>query len=231
MASTEQEDRELLAKFRRLLDWDGSPNEDKPDVVEKDADLVAAKDLILEDLFMQNCFEPVLDIGSAGGWAVGKLCRYLKPNNVTAVVINGDEARALLASGLRCDIHVGDMHCLPADWTNRFGAVRASHVIEHSPAPTLALAEIARVLQLGGLLEVTMPNRDGYVHLGGPRVKRLGDMPFHHYLPDCETFIEALRRAGLRFAGYWEVPQRSQERVCYWHRVWHARKEDPWAVS
>lgn len=50
---------------------------------------------------------------------------------------------------------VADLHHLPADWVGRFTGVLCSEVLEHVARPWLALPELRRVMQPGGLLIVT----------------------------------------------------------------------------
>lgn len=50
---------------------------------------------------------------------------------------------------------VADIHDLPADWSGRFTGIVCSEVLEHVARPWLALPELRRVLQPGGLLVIT----------------------------------------------------------------------------
>lgn len=50
---------------------------------------------------------------------------------------------------------VADIHDLPAEWSGRFTGVICSEVLEHVARPWLALPELRRVLQPGGLLVIT----------------------------------------------------------------------------
>lgn len=50
---------------------------------------------------------------------------------------------------------VADIHDLPAEWSGRFSGIVCSEVLEHVARPWLALPELRRVLQPGGLLVIT----------------------------------------------------------------------------
>jgi predicted SAM-dependent methyltransferase len=56
--------------------------------------------------------------------------------------------------------HVMDVRNLPAEWTDQYDEVRASHIIEHIH-PSEALTTVkgwARILKPGGLLRIYCPN-------------------------------------------------------------------------
>jgi len=50
---------------------------------------------------------------------------------------------------------VADIHALPDEWSGRFTGIVCSEVLEHVARPWLALPELRRVLQPGGLLVIT----------------------------------------------------------------------------
>ncbi|QNH21260.1 hypothetical protein HEP73_02174 [Xanthomonas sp. GW] len=50
---------------------------------------------------------------------------------------------------------VADIHDLPEEWSGRFTGIVCSEVLEHVARPWLALPELRRVLQPGGLLVIT----------------------------------------------------------------------------
>lgn len=59
-----------------------------------------------------------------------------------------------IAAGADVDV-VADLHGMPADWTDRFGALVAVAVFEHLERPWIAAREVARVLKPGGFFFVS----------------------------------------------------------------------------
>lgn len=196
--------------------------EDVPETVRKDADTLRAK-LAIIDLLPVRDGSYILDVGSAGGWAAYELQERLLIN-VTALTLFEEEAVALRRLGLTT--LVCDMHTLPAALADTFHIVRASHVLEHSPAPYIAMREFARVLAPGGTLQIVMPDADGYTRLGTQKPRRLGSFAMHHFCASTQTTIELIRAVKLEFVSYREVAQMHRGQRHYWHRVWMARKPD-----
>ena len=60
-------------------------------------------------------------------------------------------AANLAAAGVTADLQRADARCLPYRG-GEFDTVLSAHMLEHVPAPRVALAEMARVLRPGGLL-------------------------------------------------------------------------------
>jgi SAM-dependent methyltransferase len=164
----------------------------------------------------------LLDIGSGGGWCM-TLWKCLFPaTRIQCLTLFDAEADALRA--LRLQVHVGLQEVMPTVWRNKFHAVRASHVLEHSPAPCIAMQEYARVIKPGGVLQIVMPEANGYVGLGGQRPKRIGSFPGHPFCASSDTVIEMIRHVHLQFESYHEIPQKCEERIHYYHRIWMATK-------
>lgn len=68
-------------------------------------------------------------------------------------VARPDYVMADIQAGQDVDV-VADLHALPAEWADRFGAFVASAVFEHLERPWIAAREAARVLVPGGLFVV-----------------------------------------------------------------------------
>lgn len=84
---------------------------------------------------------------------------------------------------------VADVEALPAYWGERFTGVLCSEVIEHVRRPWLALAEIRRVMQPGGLLILTTVTS---FHL-------------HGFPDDYFRFTESGLRSLLDDAGFGQI--------------------------
>lgn len=173
----------------------------------------------------------VLDIGPAMGWET----RYLaeRVGTVQAVTLFEEEAFSIRGQASNITVTVGDMHNLPYAWDEQFDLVFASHVLEHSPAPFVALSSWIRTLKPGGTLFLVLPNADGYTRLGTERPARMGSMPGHVFCPSVDTLIELIRHAGCssntkgpraEFVSYTEVPQTCGDLVHYMNRIWVARR-------
>lgn len=200
--------------------------EGRPDRMERDAELCAAKKRIIR--MMTGC-EHILNIGPAMGWETLELLNTRGVSKVTCVTPFNEEATAIAehTKGKNVDIVIGDMHYLETDWKGRFNGVFMSHVLEHSISPYAALCECCRVLVNGGIAVIVMPNASGYSGLENAKPRRLGSIGTHLFLPSIESLIEMARHVhyhcsdgGLRFSSYTEVPQTCGGRVHYVNRVW-----------
>lgn len=97
----------------------------------------------------------LLDAGCGTGLFSRAACRR------GATVTSMDVGERLMAEvAKKCDSArvVGDVCALPFE-DGRFEIVICTEVIEHVPYPTVAVAELARVLRPGGTLVLTTPNR------------------------------------------------------------------------
>jgi len=200
---------------------------DVPEKVERNVEVRAAKQAVLNLLRPfrnSNDIRDVLDIGSGRGWSAKRLlamfpCLF----TVDCVVLYQEEVMALnVIQGLTPLLAIQE--AMPQWWSDKFNLVRASHVLEHSPAPVVAMTEYARVLAPDGLLQIVMPSAHGYTGLTTDSPKRIGDSPHHPFCASSETIIEMLRHVGLVFDSYHEIPQTCNGMFEYHHRVWMARK-------
>lgn len=198
--------------------------DDCPDTIPRDQRV--AKQTIL-DLFLPYLVRKgplyLLDIGSAGGWCALRWASMF-PATVQCTTLFEAEAKALRALLLQQPF-VGIQENMPDGWSAAFHAVRASHVLEHSYAPCIAMKEYARVLKPGGVLQIVIPQATGYTRLTSERPHRLGSFPGHPFCASSETIIEMLRHVKLHFESYHEIPQKCDGVTHYYHRVWMATKE------
>ncbi len=171
----------------------------------------------------------ILDVGPGGGWNALQLADRYRRHKVHGVTLSDVEARICGEHGVA--ITVADMHTMPGEWRDRYALLFASHVLEHSPAPFLALLEFRRVLADSGYLAVVMPEPTGYTRLHdvsdakGDAPLRLDTIQQHLYMPGIAGFVFSLRKVGFEFVSYHEVPQICRDRLQYCHRVWIARKQ------
>ncbi|WP_223482371.1 methyltransferase domain-containing protein [Stenotrophomonas sp. OVS01A] len=84
---------------------------------------------------------------------------------------------------------VADIHDLPAEWSGRFSGIVCSEVLEHVARPWLALPELRRVLQPGGLLVITT----------------LFAFPEHGYPEDYYRYSQSGLRLLLADAGFSDI--------------------------
>jgi SAM-dependent methyltransferase len=135
----------------------------------------------------------LLDVGCGRG-ALGEVFRR-RGWEVAGVEPSPDAASQAAARGI--EVHRGDLSDAP--WPpGSFDAVIFNHSLEHIPEPVQALERARRLLRLGGLLGVSVPNfacwqrrvfRSRWFQLDLPR-------HLHHF--DRNALTLAVSRAGLR---------------------------------
>lgn len=194
-----------------------------PDRVERDAELLASRIAIMDLLPHAGTVNAVLEIGPAGGWGMQELGKRYPGATVDGVTLFEEEAAALRASGYRAT--VADMHRLPEEWAGAFDLVYASNVMEHSPAPIIALREMFRILRPGGWTFTVMPEPAGILHPGcAERFKRMTQIKTHIFCAGVDTMILLLRAAELEFVAYHEVLTTSLGLPCYYNRIFVGRR-------
>lgn len=190
-----------LSKYLDLThqtEHDGLEKFDKMAAAGKYNTVKAAKDYMHS--LLPGDGENILDIGIAGAYSTRELS--LKYGNVTGVSICEDDIVHAKNFGLNAIL--SDMHNLKDIPDNSQDGIFASHVLEHSPAPHVALSEFSRVLKKDGWLAVAVPERDG---IAGKGQRRIGFFSTHLFCPDPTTMIYMLRKSNFRFEWYREIPQ------------------------
>ncbi len=166
----------------------------------------------------------VLDMGCGAGRHAFEMFR--RGGDVVAFDQDGDELAGVLElfgamreagevpAGAEADIKQGDALSLPfAD--HEFDRVVASEVLEHIPADTEAIAELARVLRPGGTMAVTVPRwlpekvcwalSDQYHEVEGGHVRIYTGDELVGKLEDAGLVYEGRDHAHGLHAPYWWI--------------------------
>ena len=166
----------------------------------------------------------VLDMGCGAGRHAFEMFR--RGGDVVAFDQDGDELAGVLElfgamreagevpAGAEADIKQGDALSLPfAD--HEFDRVVASEVLEHIPADTVAIAELARVLRPGGTMAVTVPRwlpekvcwalSDQYHEVEGGHVRIYTGDELVGKLEDAGLVYEGRDHAHGLHAPYWWI--------------------------
>jgi SAM-dependent methyltransferase len=164
----------------------------------------------------------VLDMGCGAGRHAFEM--YRRGGDVIAFDQDGDELAAVLdlfgamrdagevPDGAEADIKQGDALSLPfAD--AEFDRVVAAEVLEHIPADTAAIAELARVLRPGGTIAVTVPRwlpekvcwalSDAYHEVEGGHVRIYAGDELVAKLADAGLVLEGRDHVHGLHAPYW----------------------------
>ena len=99
----------------------------------------------------------ILDIACGDGVGLAMM-KKMGFRSLTGVDLCAEKMQIAQQRGF--DVRVGDMHDLGFLDEKTFGIVYTSHSLEHCYAPKLALQELRRVLEPGGLLLVVIPFPD-----------------------------------------------------------------------
>jgi len=162
----------------------------------------------------------ILDVGPAAGWETIQLKHVGR--HVTALTLFEEEAKKIREIE-DVEVVVCDMHDISLA-SNQYSLVFASHVLEHSHSPYIALSEFYRVLFGGGFAFIVLPNANGYTALQSPKPKRLGSFPAHLFCPSIETMIEMAKHVGFEFESYHEEPQWCEGQIHYINQIYIFRK-------
>lgn len=199
-------------------------NEGRPEKIERNEELLYTKKKIIECM---PCLHKgkILDVGPACGWELKRIKETHENCEVEAVTLFEEEKTEIQKNVPGSIVYVNDMHNLPLDWKGKYDMVFASHVLEHSPAPFIALSEFHRVLGGCGFLTIVLPDPNGYTGLYGLTPRRIGDFKAHLFCPSIDTMIEMGRHAGFTFIEYMEIPQYCQKNLHYYNRVFNFERD------
>lgn len=112
---------------------------------------VVFNDFLKDELLTDKLF---LDAGSGTGWFSSEAVQ--KKARVYSLDV-GENILAEVAKKCNSNRIVGSILEIPFD-DNYFDIVLCTEVIEHTPDPKIAVAELARVVKKGGILIITVPN-------------------------------------------------------------------------
>jgi ubiquinone/menaquinone biosynthesis C-methylase UbiE len=198
-------------------------NEGKPDMK---GELLECKKKILDialHKILQNVPAKILDIGPAAGWETKRLVEMFPNHEITALTLFKEEAVEIMRNANPHWVVKSDMHDMAVD-SNQYKLVFASHVLEHSHSPYIALSEFYRVLEKNGIAFIVLPNANGYTALHTEKPKRLGSFPAHLFCPSIETMIEMAKHVGFTFEAYHEEPQYCEGMIHYINQIYIFRK-------
>lgn len=163
--------------------------------------------LVFEDVLGERDLAglKLLDAGCGTGLFSEYACR--RGAEVTSMDV-GEGLLAEVAKKCESTRVVGDVQALPFE-DSAFEVVLCTEVIEHVASPMQGVAELARVLQPGGVLVLTTPNR-----LWHPAIRVAGALRLRPYEGlenwiSWHTLERAVRGAGLtirRQAGFNALP-------------------------
>lgn len=179
-------------------------------MLHNEADMAAARRVrvVLDYLDIEEG-ETVLDCGAGLGWITHVIARL---HDCRLAATDYDVARLRTArqeNPPEVSIAASDIYHLPYR-DGYFDKVVLSEVLEHVPDDAAALAEVARVVKPGGLVAITVPNRDypflwdpvnwtrERLHLEPIREGFFGGLWTNHLrLYARDGLVELVRKSGL----------------------------------
>jgi SAM-dependent methyltransferase len=151
---------------------------------------------------------PALDIGTSSGTNL-RLLRDLGFSDVTGLDFNEDAIRFCAEAGLGT-VRQGDITAMPFE-RDQFSLVLATDIIEHVDDDVGALREVARVLQPGRTVLITVP---AFPSLWGFQ----DEVSLHKRRYRMKTLLDRIREAGL-------VPRKSFHfNYLLFGPIWSARQ-------
>lgn len=140
--------KDCLKKVEQVLDFEPDPS------------FARRARIIFEDLDLKGK-EKVLEVGCGRGFYLKTLKSVWPGLEVTGVDLNQkylEKAKEFIGE-LRVDLRLADATRLPFE-DKTFDRIIASEVLEHIPDDQKAISEMYRVLKPGGIVMVTVPNKN-----------------------------------------------------------------------
>lgn len=184
---------------------------------ERDPDFCGAQ----KSIYLQIPFygeNKLLDVGPAGGYSTFKLRD--RGFDVRGISIIKEDIDHLAKYSIPGD--VGDMHNLPYE-NGLFSHILASHVLEHSPAPYIAIKEFYRVLGNSGFLVLVLPQWNGKTN-----DRLISDFTHHIFCVPPDGIFFFLKKVGFSLIKFEMVPQfvtiGGKRTIQYYHEFYLAFK-------
>ena len=190
-------------------------------ILESEADPAFARraKIIFENLELSGK-EKVLEVGCGRGFYVKTLKEVWPGLQVTGVDLNPKylEQAKEFKGDLRVELRVADATDLPfADDT--FDRIIASEVLEHIPNDEKAISEIFRVLKPGGIVMITVPNKN-YPFCWDPANWVL-ERTFHWHLPSNIWWLAGIWADHERLYDERELRSKMEKAGFGVEKVWH----------
>jgi 2-polyprenyl-3-methyl-5-hydroxy-6-metoxy-1,4-benzoquinol methylase len=128
-----------------------------------------------ENLAGSNWLDAGCGTGTLSRWLAERGCDVLGVDAAPTMVAKADELSSDWGASRRPSFaHIETIQRIPVE-SARFDGILCSSVLEYVDDPAGCLAEFARVLKPGGLLLVSVPNRDSIVRQAQVACHRLGE--------------------------------------------------------
>ena len=141
----------------------------------------------------------ILDAGCGSGYSSELILNYYKPKELIAFDIMAEQIEAAKRRNLPIDFQIGDITQMNFK-AEEFDAVFVFGILHHVPLWPSALAEINRVLKLGGVLLVEEPNKkalddaEKFFHIHHPKEARFRSSEFRQAVENAGFDILEIKK-------------------------------------
>lgn len=176
--------------------------------------------IIFENLDLRGN-EKVLEIGCGRGFYVRTLKSVWPKLEVTGIDLNPeylDKAREFMGD-LRVELRVADATKLPFK-DKTFDRIIASEILEHIEDDEKAISEMYRVLKPGGIIMITVPNKN-YPFCWDP-VNWILERVFKKHLPSNIWWISGIWAAHVRLYNEREIREKMGKAGFKIEKIWYS---------